>query len=163
MRTDPTPTSISTTKITHQPAHMRSYKLPVPKAAIHPKVTQILTELGVSHARLVMPTRENSLLLESLMDAASALVETKKVADKAEQDIRVLMGRLGRRVSEPAEADQDADGEADADGETNTGTGAAPTPMNVDDGGGDGEGENERAQSVVSTRSGRSRKQVRMR
>ncbi|KAF7985229.1 hypothetical protein HWV62_7874 [Athelia sp. TMB] len=162
VRVDPTPTSISTTKITHQPVHLRSFKLPIPKANIHPKVTQILTELGVSHTRLVMPTRENSVLLESLMDAASALVETKKVADKVEQDIRVLMGRLGRRVSEPAETDPDADGDADADGETNTGTGtaAAPTPMNIDDGG-DGEGENGRAQSVLSTRSARSRKQSR--
>lgn len=108
-----------------------------------------------------MPTRENCAQLESLLDATSALVETKKVVDKVEQDIRVLNTRLGRRISEPAEADGDGDGEADADGETNTGTGtaAAPTPMNVDDGG-DGEGDNGRAQSVVSTRSGRSRKQV---
>lgn len=83
------------------------------------------------------------------------------MVDRVEQDIRVLNARLGRRVSEPTEADGDGDGEADADGETNTGTGtaAAPTPMNVDDGG-DGEGDNGRAQSVVSTRSGRSRKQV---
>ncbi|KAF7352641.1 SWR1-complex protein 4 [Mycena venus] len=96
----------SATKAAHQPAYLRSFKLPFPKAAIAQKVTQALTELGVSHARLVMPTQGNVALLEALLDATASLVDTKE------------------------------DGDAD----------------------GDGEGEDGRAQSVVSTRSARSRK-----
>lgn len=93
-----------------------------------------------------MPTRENCSQLESLLDATTALIETKKVVDRVEQDIRVLKARLGIRESESADRD-----------------GKESTPMNVDeskedkDVEGDAEG---RAQSVVSVRSGRSRKQV---
>jgi len=133
----------TTTKSSHQPAHFRSYKLPAPKTSSASKVAQVLGELGVSQGRLVMPTRENCAQLESLLEAATALVETKKVVDKVEQDIRVMKARLGQRESEGVE-----------DGK---GTGyAAPTPMDVDDGN-DAEGDIEgRAQSVVSTRSTRS-------
>lgn len=104
------------------------------------------------------------MLLESLLDTTSALVETKKIVDRVDQEIRVLKARLGRRASEGGSADADADGDADADadadGETNTGTGTgAPTPMNVEEGV-EAEGNNGRAHSVVSTRSGRSRKHV---
>lgn len=107
-----------------------------------------------------MPTRENTAQLESLLDATSSLVETKKVIDRVEQEIRVLKVRLGRKGSEGTEAEADADGDADADGETNTGTGTGvATPMNVDEGG-EGENDEGRAQSVLSTRSGRSRKQA---
>lgn len=93
-----------------------------------------------------MPTRDNCAQLESLLDATTALIETKKVVDKVEQDIRVLKARLGIRESESV--DRDA---------------KESTPMDVDeckedrdvdaDAGG-------RAESVVSGRSGRSRKQV---
>jgi len=164
IRTDPPTTTTTATKAAHQPVHLRSFKLPVPKPAIAQKVSQAMAELGIPHVRLVMPTRENCAQLESLLDATSALVETKKVVDRVDQEIRILKARLGRKASEggaDAEADPDADGDADADGETNTGTGTgAATPMNVDD----GEGDPGRAQSVVSTRSGRSgrsRKQTR--
>lgn len=102
-----------------------------------PKVTQALSELGISHSRLVMPTRENCAQLESLLDATSALVETKKVVDKVEYDIKILKARLGIRGSEGAEEGGDG--------------------MEVDEG---GDGDDGRAQSVVSTRSGRSRKHV---
>ena len=64
----------------HHPAHLRSMKLPVPKTSLAPKVTQVLTELGLSaqaHQRLVMPTRENCQLMESLYEAVYALLETK--------------------------------------------------------------------------------------
>ncbi|KAH7887581.1 hypothetical protein F5I97DRAFT_2010006 [Phlebopus sp. FC_14] len=140
------PTSSSTTKVTHVPVHLRSFKLPIPKAAIAPKVTQALTELGIIHSRLVMPTRENCALLESLLDATSALVETKKVVDRVEQDIRVMRARLGLR-----------------DSGTSDGEGKESTPMDVDskdEGLVKREGEADgRAQSVVSTQSGRGRKQ----
>jgi len=167
VRTEPPAATATATKTAHHPVYLRSFKLPIPKAAIAPKVTQALSELGVSHARLVIPTRENCVLLESLLDATGALVETKKVVDRVDQEIRVLKGRLGRKASEGVDADADADadgeadaeGEADADGETNTGSGTGEaTPMNVDEGA-DGEPGAGRAQSVVSIRSGRSRKQ----
>ena len=110
-----------------------------------PKIAQALAELRISHTRLVMPTRENSAQLESLLEATSALVETKKLVDKAEYDIKVLKARLGDRGSEGAD----------------TGIGDLE-PMDADGGtaGGNGEADDGRAPSVVSTRSGRSRKQV---
>lgn len=92
-----------------------------------------------------MPTRENCSQLESLLDATAALIETKKVVDRVDQDIRVLKARLGIRESQSADRDV-----------------KESTPMDVDeskeDRDGDGGG---RAQSIVSTRSGRGRKQVR--
>lgn len=144
------PSTGPVTKAAHQPVYLRSYKLPAPKPTAAAKVAQALGELGISHTRLVMPTRDNCAQLESLLEATAALVEIKKVVDKVEQDIRVLKMRLANRDSEGAE-----DGVGTGD--------AAPTPMDVDEGN-DGEGEDDgRAQSVVSTRStrsGRSRKQV---
>ncbi|EMD41063.1 hypothetical protein CERSUDRAFT_80713 [Gelatoporia subvermispora B] len=148
VRTEVPATTSSSTKIAHQPVYLRSYKLPAPKMTAAPKIAQVLGELGISHTRLVMPTRDNCAQLESLLEAASALVETKKLVDKVDQDIRTLTARLSNRQSE------DADGEGTGD--------AAPTPMDVDeandpDADADAEGEVDgRAQSVVSTRSARS-------
>ncbi|KAJ6490413.1 hypothetical protein C8R47DRAFT_469461 [Mycena vitilis] len=149
-RTD-APAQSAATKAAHQPAYLRSFKLPFPRAAIAPKVTQVLAELGVSHTRLVMPTQGNVALLEGLLEAASTLVETKKVVDKVEFDIQVLKNRLGMQGApkteeteggiEAMEVDDGNDADGDADGE--------------------GEGEDGRAQSVVSTRSARSRKHTR--
>ncbi|KAG5648906.1 hypothetical protein DXG03_000255 [Asterophora parasitica] len=142
VRTDP-PTTVPVTKAAHQPAHLRSYKLPVPKAAVQPKITAALAELGISHSRLVMPTRDNIMQLESLLEATTSLVEIKRVVDKVEYDIRVLKTRLGMRESQGVEG---RPGEA----------------MDVDEGHeGDVVGEDGRAQSVLSTRSARSRKQTR--
>ncbi|KAJ6539516.1 hypothetical protein B0H19DRAFT_1269823 [Mycena capillaripes] len=144
-RTD-LPAQTTATKAAHQPAYLRSFKLPFPKAAIAPKVTQALAELGVSHARLVMPTQGNVALLEGLLDATTSLVETKKVVDKVEFDIQVLKNRLGMQGAKTEETDiaMEVDDGNDADGDA--------------DGEGEGEGEDGRAQSVVSTRSARSRK-----
>ena len=129
----------TTTKTAHQAAYLRSFRVPYPKAAVAAKVTQISTELGVSLSRLVMPTRDTLISHEALLDAITSLVELKKVADRVDQDIRTAKMRLGIRVSEaPADGPMDVD----EDGQ------APDTP---------GEG---RAQSVVSTRSGRSRKQA---
>ncbi|KAJ7240312.1 hypothetical protein B0H12DRAFT_1024723 [Mycena haematopus] len=152
-RTEPPPLATSATKAAHQPAYLRSFKLPFPKAAQAQKVTQALAELGVSHTRLVMPTQGNVALLEGLLDATAALVDTKKVVDKVEFDIQVLKNRLGMQGAaaeegnggmEGMEMDDGNDADGDADGE------------------GDGDGEDGRAQSVVSTRSARSRKHVRI-
>ncbi|KAJ7765063.1 hypothetical protein DFH07DRAFT_867200 [Mycena maculata] len=146
-RTELTPLTSAATKAAHQPAYLRSFKLPFPKASVAPKVTQALAELGVSHTRLVMPTQGNVALLEGLIEAATALVETKKVVDKVEYDIQVLKNRLG--MQGPATKMEETDGgmEVDEGGDA--------------DGDGEGEGEDGRAQSVVSTRSARSRKHAR--
>ncbi|TFY67633.1 hypothetical protein EVJ58_g1478 [Rhodofomes roseus] len=132
-RTEAPSTTLTTTKSAHVPVYLRSYKLPQPKAPSAARVAQVLGELGISHTRLVMPTRENCAQLENLLETASALVETKKVVDKVEQDIRIMKARLGQQESGGAETGD-----------------AAPTPMDVDDGN-DAEGEVDgRAQSVIS-------------
>lgn len=87
-----------------------------------------------------MPTRDNCLQLEGLLDATVALLDTKKAVDKVEYDINVAKSRLGMRES----ADKDA-GDA----------------MDIDDGASERAGDDGRAQSVLSTKSGRGRKQVR--
>lgn len=141
IRTDP-PSTTPVTKAAHQPAYLRSFKLPVPKAAIAPKVTAALAELGISHTRLVMPTRENVAQLESLLEATTALVETKRVVDKVEYEINVSKVRLGMRESLGSE-----------------GEGGVADTMDVDEGN-EGDTVNDgRAQSVISTRSA-SRKHV---
>ena len=122
---------------------MRSFKLPVPKAAIAPKVTQALAELGISLTRLVMPTRDNVAQLESLLEATMALIEMKRVVDKVDYDIEVLRTQLGLKEGQENE-------NLKAEG------------MDVDEKIADGEaGKDGRAQSIVSARSGRGgRKQV---
>lgn len=127
----------TTTKATHQAVYLRSFRVPYPKAAVAAKVSQIATELGITLSRLVMPTRDTLAHYEVLLEAISSLVEMKKVADRVDQDIRTAKMRLGMRESEtPAEMPMDVD----EDGQV------PDTP---------GEG---RAHSVISTRSGRSRK-----
>ena len=61
-----------------------------------------------------MPTRENLLHLESLIDATTLLLETKKNVDRVEQDIRVMKAKILRR-----------------DGQLGGGDGGE-TPMDVD-------------------------------
>lgn len=151
VRTD-VPTAATATKAAHQPAYLRSFKLPTPKAAIAPKVTLALSELGISHSRLVMPTRENVTQFESLLDATTALIEIKRLIDKADYDIKVARNRLGLREKSHSLGDGETKVEND-------------DAMDVDytQGDGDGdieEGDDGRGQSVVSTKSGRSRKHV---
>lgn len=121
---------------------MRSFKLPYPKAAIAPRVNTLLTELGVSSSRLVMPTATNCQHLESLMDAATNLVELKRVLDKVDQDIDVLKSRLQIR-------EEGGDG-ASVDAMDNDDRAETVEP----------EGETGRSQSVMSARSTRGRKNV---
>ncbi|KAL9712892.1 swr complex subunit [Leucoagaricus gongylophorus] len=137
------PNNTSATKAAHQPAFLRSFKLPVPKAAIAPKVTQALAELGISLSRLVMPTRDNVAQLESLLEATMALIEMKRVVDKVDYDIEVLRTQLG--LKERLESENLRTERMDIDENI------------VDETGNDG-----RAQSISSARSGRgSRKQSR--
>ncbi|KAN0132550.1 hypothetical protein V8E53_009566 [Lactarius tabidus] len=138
-RTDGTTPAGTTTKATHQAAYLRSFRLAYPKTAVAAKVTQITSELGVSLSRLVMPTRDTLMQHEALLESITALVEMKKVADRVDQEIRTAKMRLGMRESEtPGETPMDVDEDVQV----------PDTP---------GEG---RAQSVVSTRSGRSRRQT---
>lgn len=137
----------SSTKAAHVPVHVRSYKIAQPKAAVAPRVSQLLGELGISNTRLVMPTRDNLAKFSALIDAAQQLVEIKKAVDKHDQDIKTTKARIAVLRGESVEGDGDAPG----------------TPMDVDEGA-DGEGDVDgRAQSVMSARSTRSRKQVRAR
>ncbi|PIL37430.1 transcription factor [Ganoderma sinense ZZ0214-1] len=151
VRTEVEQTAGSSTKAAHIPVHLRSYKLAQPKTAIAPRVFQLLGELSISHSRLVMPTRDNLAKFASLVDAAQQLVEIKKAVDKHEQDIKTSKARLATLRGENPEGVEGGDGDA-------LGT---PVPMDVDDGA-EAEGEVDgRAQSVMSTRSTRSRKQGR--
>jgi len=93
-----------------------------------------------------MPTRDNVAHLEALIDATTHLVETKRLADKADYDIMVLKKRLEIREDEE-EGGPKMEGASGGDA------------MEVDDSqtGADAEGETEddtgRAGSVVSARS----------
>ena len=152
VRTDPG--NSSSNKSAHTPVYFRGFKLPAPKTATAPRVAQLMTELQIQHTRLVMPTRENCAHLESLLEAAAALVETKKLVDKVDMELKVAKSRLGN-------ASENGEGSANGGGGGGKGT---PGPMDVDE---DAEGEQEepidgsgRGQSVVSTRSARGRKQV---
>lgn len=84
-----------------------------------------------------MPTLENIQHLEQLLNAAVALVDTRKVVERVEQDIRITKERLAakegrldgsgdvegeKKEAENEDADgsgdDDAEGDEDADGET---------------------------------------------
>ncbi|KAF8592184.1 hypothetical protein K439DRAFT_1400961 [Ramaria rubella] len=100
-RGEPVSSTAPSTKTAHAPAHLRSTKLPYPKASIAPKVTALLTELGVSHTRLVMPTQQNIQHLEEVLDAAAVLIDTKKSIDRIDQEIRTQKKLLGIGGDEP--------------------------------------------------------------
>ncbi|PFH51350.1 hypothetical protein AMATHDRAFT_142666 [Amanita thiersii Skay4041] len=152
IRTDP-PTTTSATKSAHTPAYLRSFKLPAPKQAIAPKVTQALAELGILYTRLVMPTRENCAALEQLLEATTALIETKRIVDKVDYDIKVLKARLGVREHQGSEGVEDVN----ADGNTTSADAMDVDTANEEEIVGD----DGRSQSVLSTRSARGRKHSR--
>jgi len=94
-----------------------------------------------------MPTRDNVAQLEALLDATTHLIEAKRQVDKVDYDIQVLKNRLGLR--EQSQSGEGREGDAmDLDDVQTIGDGEEP------------EGEDGREQSVMSARSGRSRKQV---
>jgi DNA methyltransferase 1-associated protein 1 len=164
-RTDP-PTQassgISATKAAHTPVFLRSYKLPTVRAAVQPRVTQVLTELGLRTDRLVMPTQENVQQLELLLNAASALVETRKVVERVEQEIRVVKERLALKEG-TAGGDEEGDGDG-GDEEKNEGEGDAEGSEDDDaegeDADADADGETDRAASLAPSARSAGRKRV---
>ena len=108
------------TKYSHQAAAVRSYKIPTPKQAVATKVAQTLSEHGINSSRLVMPTRENLVHLESLIDATTLLLETKKNVERVEQEIRVTKAEIIKKKEqvgggEGGETPMDVDQETGAD------------------------------------------------
>nr|XP_031859512.1 uncharacterized protein CI109_004974 [Kwoniella shandongensis]KAA5526584.1 hypothetical protein CI109_004974 [Kwoniella shandongensis] len=74
----------------HQPAHLRSTKLPLPKPTAAIRITELLNELGISAHKLVMPTRGNLEMFESLLQASGALIDMKRQVDRVEQELRTV-------------------------------------------------------------------------
>ncbi|OJT07101.1 SWR1-complex protein 4 [Trametes pubescens] len=134
------------TKAPHQPVHLRSTKIPAVKPpGATQRVAQVLNEIGISHNRLVMPTAENIARMEPVLSSANSVVDMKKSLDKVEQDLRIAKARLAALRGETAEE----------------GSGDAPqTPMEVEEGADAESVAGDRAQSVVSTKSTRSRRQI---
>ena len=114
------------------------------------KVLQAFAEMGLSPSRLVMPTKENVAQLEGLLEAVTAMLETKKLLDKVDHDIQVTKKQLAMRNGQL----EDAEG----DGEPGVKT---EEPMDVDQTQDETDGNEGRGHSVVSVRSVRSRKKVR--
>lgn len=94
-------------------------KLPLPRPSTAPKIAAVLMELGLpgiaqvvypvdgrTQVKIVMPTRENVPLIEGVFDATIALLETKKVVDRVDQDIRVAKERLALRNGGGASASE---------------------------------------------------------
>ncbi|TRM68102.1 hypothetical protein BD626DRAFT_564969 [Schizophyllum amplum] len=97
-RTEPS-SSLPSTKAAHTAAYVRSYKIPVAKTSLAPRVQEIMAELGLASGRLVMPTAGNIAQMEQLMENIYVLVDAKKMADKVEQDIRTVKERLEIRAA----------------------------------------------------------------
>ena len=62
--------------------------MPKPSSAI--RTAELLHELGISSTKLVMPTHNNLEMYEQLVNTASMLVEMKRQADRADQEVRSL-------------------------------------------------------------------------
>ncbi|KAL1738778.1 hypothetical protein HDZ31DRAFT_50457 [Schizophyllum fasciatum] len=101
-RTEPS-SSLPSTKAAHTAAFVRSYKIPVAKASMAPRVQEIMSELGLTAGRLVMPTAGNIAQLDQLMEGIYLLIDAKKAVDKVELDIRTAKERHGMRASEGAD------------------------------------------------------------
>ncbi|CAE6505686.1 unnamed protein product [Rhizoctonia solani] len=80
------------TKSGHVAAHARSTR--IPSVRVSSGIHAIIGELGLSHDRLVMPTRANVEKLEGLQQAAMGLVEVKRVHDRTKHELAVLKARL---------------------------------------------------------------------
>ncbi|KDQ64226.1 hypothetical protein JAAARDRAFT_187584 [Jaapia argillacea MUCL 33604] len=171
-RMTPPPSATTSTKSAHTIVYLRGLKLPYPKpVALLPKVSAALAELGINSTRLVMPTKDNCEKLEQLMDATLGLIEVKRAVDRVEQEIRVMKLRLGINTGDESGNTSKSGSVAGGDDGGGGGGDAEPqTPMDVDmdEGAQTGnerdadadESASARAQSVVSVRSARGRRQA---
>lgn len=74
----------------HQPVFLRSSRLPVPKASSATNINLLVEEMGINPRRLIMPTRDNLDILDSLFQASSALVDMKRQIDRVELELKTL-------------------------------------------------------------------------
>ncbi|OCF36012.1 SWR1-complex protein 4 [Kwoniella heveanensis BCC8398] len=74
----------------HQAVHLRSSKLPLPKPTAQIRITEMLSELGINATKLVMPTRGNIEMFDSLLQAAGSLIDMKRQVDRVEQELRTV-------------------------------------------------------------------------
>ncbi|WWC72672.1 uncharacterized protein I206_106636 [Kwoniella pini CBS 10737] len=88
--TNPHSSHLASKHPVHQPIHLRSTKIPLPKQNASIRITELLNELGIGAGRLVMPTRSNIEMYDSLLQAAGALVEMKRQVDRVEQELRTV-------------------------------------------------------------------------
>lgn len=137
-RHEPSQTGIGVTKSSSTlPVHLRSTRIPLPRAQLLPKITAVLAEHGISISRLVMPTRANLERMEALQTAATVLLETKKAVDRVDLEIRTLkeaqkeareMAETGNIREERVEASQDRDVDMEVDDEADTQRGESSAP-----------------------------------
>ncbi|WRT70798.1 uncharacterized protein IL334_007797 [Kwoniella shivajii] len=73
-----------------KPVHLRSTKIPLPKPNASIRISELLNELGISAHKLVMPTRGNIEIFDSLLQAAGALIDMKRQVDRVEQELRTV-------------------------------------------------------------------------
>ncbi|WVW80533.1 hypothetical protein I302_102518 [Kwoniella bestiolae CBS 10118] len=88
--TNPQSSHLASKHPVHQPVHLRSTKIPPPKPTAAIRITELLNELGISAHKLVMPTRTNIEMFDSLLQAAGALIEMKRQVDRVEQELRTV-------------------------------------------------------------------------
>ncbi|WWC98443.1 hypothetical protein V866_005334 [Kwoniella sp. B9012] len=88
--TNPHSSHLASKHPVHQPVHLRSTKIPPPKPNAAIRITELLNELGISAHKLVMPTRNNIEMFDSLLQAAGALIDMKRQVDRVEQELRTV-------------------------------------------------------------------------
>ncbi|WVR08693.1 hypothetical protein IAU60_005751 [Kwoniella sp. DSM 27419] len=88
--TNPHSSHLASKHPVHQPVHLRSTKFPLPKPTVAIRTTELLSELGISASKLVMPTRNNIEMFEGLLHAAGALVDMKRQVERVEQELRTV-------------------------------------------------------------------------
>ena len=73
--------------------------MPQPKPSAAIRITELLTELGISTHKLVMPTRDNFDVYEGVLLAAGALIDMKRQVDRVKQELRTLEAQRGGLIA----------------------------------------------------------------
>jgi DNA methyltransferase 1-associated protein 1 len=100
----PNSSHLATKHPAHVPVYLRSTKMPLPKPNTAIRVTELLAEMGVSTARLVMPTRPNLEAYDGVLQAAVSLVDMKRQVDRVEQEIRTIKAQRDGGYIPPVES-----------------------------------------------------------